>query len=425
MLPFALTLSLLSPAVHAIQQGPSAPDVFASLTYEEARAQAAKEGKLLVLDAMTSWCGPCKRMDVTTWVDPALVLWMETHTVAIQLDMDEHTALKTELTIAAFPTIIAFDADGEADRLVGYRDAAAMSAWLELVRSGKTELERIVAEIDAQAWDGSVESLRRRQRYAQELMYLKGYEPARELLLGAWAAAPAAGFPRTNLRSLLRDLASADADSAAAITRLRQETLSGASAALLAADSSVLSDWVDLSVALSDVRGLDAWVLGRNASHDADTARLFGRILYPVLLNAGRWRSAGIALANPIQQFERSGSALAKFDAPQTQKKGGVIMAMPMIGAGAKKSADSGETAVLIRAQFRWDASRAYGTLLAAGRMDEAVALADLTLRYEDSAKARIALVSRALEADQASTRRLEHMRWLDEATSAPSQSLK
>ncbi|MDF1799066.1 MAG: thioredoxin family protein [Planctomycetota bacterium] len=476
MLSLLTALTLSSTPLLAISPVEEPPAIFARATFEEARATANREGKLLVLDAMTSWCGPCKKMDVTTWVDPDLVAWMGANTVAVQLDMDLHTELKDELAIAAFPTIVAFDANGEADRIVGYRDAKAMGDWLALVRSGSTELERLLSELEARTWTNSLEDLRSRQHYANELFYLAGYSDARRLLFEIWEAAPAAGFDRSNLRSPLGSLARVDVESAQAIEALRLEVLTAGAPLALSADSAALSDWIDLSVALGDSAGLEAWALGRNARGEGDVVRRFGSTLYPLLLLDKKWRAAGIALVDPIGRFERSGAALAGFDdfgkggamtmatpilsapvvreaaAPKAEakssgadpvvakapvqaapdddagaatKKGTSFMAMPMIGAGAKASSDSDETGVLIRAQYRWDASHAYAALLAADRTDEATALGELVLRYEDSPKARIALVSRALEAGQGDSRRAVHFRWLDAATSAPSSKLE
>jgi thiol-disulfide isomerase/thioredoxin len=461
MLPLLIGLALfatppLTPAPANLEQRPA---IFTELGFEEARKAAADEGKLLVLDAMTSWCGPCKQMDHTTWIDPELVTWMRTNTVAIQLDMDEHEALKRDLRITAFPTIITFDAEGEADRIVGYRDAEAMGEWLKLVARGGTELEKMLAEIAAREWTDSKSDLQARARYASELIYLAGYAEATGMLIGIWNAAPAAGFERAYLRTSFSDLARADANSRERIERLR--------AALTPTDPTQLADWVNLGVALGDDTGLDAWVLGQNARGQGAATRRFSGILYPTLLRARHFRSAGICLDDPIGRFERDGANLAKFDAydaaqpaamgmtlatpidadagdasaptdepaepvptpapkdgAKPTKKTASIMMMPMVGAEAKATSDSNQAGVMIRAQYRWDASNAYAALLAAGRTDEAVAVADTVLRYEDSPKARIALVARALEAGQAAARLTKHVAWLDEASSAPTEDL-
>ena len=86
MLRFPLTLALAVPLLSA--QDHARPPVFQDLSLEQALALSSETGKLLVLDAMTAWCGPCKVMDRTTWVEPELVAWLEEHAIAIQLDMD-------------------------------------------------------------------------------------------------------------------------------------------------------------------------------------------------------------------------------------------------------------------------------------------------------------------------------------------------
>ena len=444
MLPLLLALALSSTLGPAPCGPEEPPAIFAHMTFEEARAAAAKADKLLVLDAMTSWCGPCKQMDGTTWIDPELVRWMRANTIAIQLDMDLFVDLKNELAISAFPTILTFDETGERDRIVGYRDAAAMGDWLKLVHSGSTELERILAKLEARTWTNSIEDLQARIHWAGELFYVKGYADAKRLLFEAWEAAPAASFDRANLRGSLGDLARNDSASRTAIEGLRAGLVATGNPAKLPGTSSQLADWIHLSVALGDDTGLDAWVLGRNARGEGAVARQFGGVLYPLLLNSGHWRSAGISLVDPLGRFERSGANLSYFDGlsagggasmggmtpampigttprkampiqpepvkpepveasapadetPAAKPKVFSMPAMPMIGAGAKVSADSDETGVLIRAQYRWDASNAYAALLAADRQDEATALGELVLGYENSPKTRIALVARAL----------------------------
>ena len=40
----------------------SAQTIFRDLTFEEALNQAGVEGKCVLVDCYTSWCGPCKMM---------------------------------------------------------------------------------------------------------------------------------------------------------------------------------------------------------------------------------------------------------------------------------------------------------------------------------------------------------------------------
>ena len=71
LLAFALSIAV---APLATAQEPHVrPAVFQDLDFATALARSSAENKLLIVDAMTSWCGPCKAMDKTTWVDDELV----------------------------------------------------------------------------------------------------------------------------------------------------------------------------------------------------------------------------------------------------------------------------------------------------------------------------------------------------------------
>src|SRR5450432_2534818 len=78
---------------------PMRPPVFAKLEFAAAREQAAAERKLLLVDATAEWCGPCKLMDRTTWIDPNVVAWLEEHALAIQIDVDAQTDVARQLRV--------------------------------------------------------------------------------------------------------------------------------------------------------------------------------------------------------------------------------------------------------------------------------------------------------------------------------------
>ncbi|MDY7110022.1 MAG: thioredoxin family protein [Planctomycetota bacterium] len=108
------------------------PPIFSDMTYEEATAAAASEGKLLILDATASWCRPCKEMDKTTWVDETVVSWVREHAIAIQLDVDDRRPLATELNVRSpLPTVAVFRDGEEVSRVVGKQTPEALLEWLD------------------------------------------------------------------------------------------------------------------------------------------------------------------------------------------------------------------------------------------------------------------------------------------------------
>ena len=62
MIHLLLALPLLAPT-SAIEPH----DLFRDLSLDEAIELSQQENKLVMLDAMTSWCGPCRQMELTTW----------------------------------------------------------------------------------------------------------------------------------------------------------------------------------------------------------------------------------------------------------------------------------------------------------------------------------------------------------------------
>src|SRR5581483_2471088 len=101
----------------------SRPELFADLSLQDARAAA--KGKWLFIDFTAEWCGPCKHMDQTTWVDAKVAGWMKEHAVAVQIDVDHDPAAK-DFGIKAMPTVVAMRGDAEVDRIVGARTASQL-----------------------------------------------------------------------------------------------------------------------------------------------------------------------------------------------------------------------------------------------------------------------------------------------------------
>src|SRR5436190_18845685 len=83
-----------------------APEIFSKKSFDEAKSQAKAEGKLFIADDTATWCGPCKSMDKTTWVDEKVVAWINEHAMAAQIDIDKDKDRAADLEISAMPTII-------------------------------------------------------------------------------------------------------------------------------------------------------------------------------------------------------------------------------------------------------------------------------------------------------------------------------
>lgn len=59
------------------------------MSFEEAMAQNEEEPKHFFIDVYTDWCGWCKKMDASTFVDPVIVDLMNKNFYAVKLDAEQ------------------------------------------------------------------------------------------------------------------------------------------------------------------------------------------------------------------------------------------------------------------------------------------------------------------------------------------------
>jgi thioredoxin-related protein len=58
------------------------------LTMEEAAAKIKKQPRKVMIDVYTDWCGWCKKMDKSTFTDPAVVAYINKNYYAVKLDAE-------------------------------------------------------------------------------------------------------------------------------------------------------------------------------------------------------------------------------------------------------------------------------------------------------------------------------------------------
>jgi thiol-disulfide isomerase/thioredoxin len=116
---------------------------FVELSFEAASKEAAKTGKIVLVDFYTTWCGPCKMLDKNTWPDPVVIHLLEQKTVALRIDAEKEAALSKRYKISAYPSVLLIKSDGtEIDRIVGYRDPKAFQSEFNDALSGKDSVAR-------------------------------------------------------------------------------------------------------------------------------------------------------------------------------------------------------------------------------------------------------------------------------------------
>lgn len=88
---------------------------FKKYNLEKAKEQAASEGKLIFIDAYTSWCGPCKKMAATTFMDDEVAAFFNENFINIKIEMEKDAdgpAAARRYNVRAYPTLLIVDEEG-------------------------------------------------------------------------------------------------------------------------------------------------------------------------------------------------------------------------------------------------------------------------------------------------------------------------
>lgn len=169
--------AVLGLASVACQRAPG--ELFRPLSLEQALAVAADEDKIVFVDFFTTWCGPCKKLDETTWRDERVVRWLGEHAVSLKIDAEENEELAARYRVRAYPTMVFIDPDGsELGRLVGYEDADSFLVKGPEALAGISELDRVSSDLEAEPEDATL-----RHRLGSELLRAGRYDEAAEQLL--------------------------------------------------------------------------------------------------------------------------------------------------------------------------------------------------------------------------------------------------
>ncbi len=122
------------------------------LSMEEAQERAREEGKWVLIDVYTEWCGFCRRMNTETYRDENVLKAIEENYLAVRLDAEskdvitfnghqiEKRDLAYEFRVSSYPTTIIIAHDGEPFAAQpGFMDAPTFTNILNFVADGKYE----------------------------------------------------------------------------------------------------------------------------------------------------------------------------------------------------------------------------------------------------------------------------------------------
>src|SRR5688572_22558605 len=96
--------------------------------FADVLAKAKKENKSIMMDAYTTWCGPCKMMDKQVFTNDTVADFYNTNFIAYKSDMEkgEGLELAKRYEVRAYPNFIFIAPDGSVEhRSVGARPPKA------------------------------------------------------------------------------------------------------------------------------------------------------------------------------------------------------------------------------------------------------------------------------------------------------------
>lgn len=129
---------------------------FFSGTFEEAKALAKKENKVIFMDAYAEWCGPCKRMAKDVFPTKEAGDYFNANFVNVKMDMEkgEGRDLAQQYRVNSYPTLLFLDYTGK----VIYETKGARRNAEELINLAKQAVkpnENALAQLEKKWNDGN------------------------------------------------------------------------------------------------------------------------------------------------------------------------------------------------------------------------------------------------------------------------------
>lgn len=124
---------------------------FREIGFEQALAAAKAENKLVFVDVMTSWCGPCKMMARDVFPQQSVGKVMNEKFVCLKIDAEKGEGIQIAKTykVTAFPTFLLLNTDkSELARIVGGKQPDAFVAEIERLLDPNSTAEKMKERYD-------------------------------------------------------------------------------------------------------------------------------------------------------------------------------------------------------------------------------------------------------------------------------------
>jgi len=96
-----------------------------------AQQEARQSERPLLIYVGADFCGYCRKLERTTWVDDGVARVVDAGYVPLEIDGQRDAALVRQLGVRGFPAVIVLSSEGKiVGRVDGYREPAEMRVFL-------------------------------------------------------------------------------------------------------------------------------------------------------------------------------------------------------------------------------------------------------------------------------------------------------
>jgi len=110
----ALSLALSTPveAKPAKSTSKAAKSITWKSSFQAALKEAKRTRKPIMVDFYTTWCGPCKMLDMYTYTHPKVIAESRKW-VSVKIDAEQQEALAQRYGVTGFPTVLFLKPNGQ------------------------------------------------------------------------------------------------------------------------------------------------------------------------------------------------------------------------------------------------------------------------------------------------------------------------
>lgn len=121
-------------------------------SWEEALAQSKQTGKLIFVDAYTTWCGPCKEMEEEVFVDKKVAHYYNSKFINVRMDMEQGEGLTfaQKYIVRVYPNLLYINSDEKVmHRRAGFVAAKELIGLGSLAQNPQYRLEGMWKQFEA------------------------------------------------------------------------------------------------------------------------------------------------------------------------------------------------------------------------------------------------------------------------------------